>query len=160
MHHRFGFPDEYLMTFLNPTQLAFSNGKHGALSDQNRKILGYYITRPGGLVECPSDGGKKSFLLLLKDSTINDHYSVSQGVQEVVYLLNKIAEQSTAKRKLQAQIGAEDKTKKPRHGPASAKIVVETYWDSPEAKKLNFGNALVTAMLSKSLWNRLSGSSK
>jgi hypothetical protein len=109
-------------------------------SNQKRKIWGYYITTPGGLVERPPDGGRKSFLSLLKDSTINDHYSVACGVPEVVDLTNEIAEQSTAKRKAQAQVEAEDKSKKPRHGPASAKIVVETYWDSPEAKKLFLGN--------------------
>ncbi|KAI2514285.1 hypothetical protein MHU86_178 [Fragilaria crotonensis] len=106
-----------------------------------RNIWGYYITTPGGLVQRPPDGGKKSFISLLKDSTINDHYSVARGVPEVVDLTNEIAEQSTAKRKARARVEAEDKAKKPRHGPASAKIVVETYWDSPEAKKLFLGNS-------------------
>jgi hypothetical protein len=70
------------------------------LSNQKRNIWGYYISTPGGLVERPPDGGKKSFLSLLKDSTINNHYSrVARGVPEVVNLTNKIAEQSTAKRK-------------------------------------------------------------
>ena len=31
--------------------------------------------------------------------------------------------------------------KKPKHGPASSKIAVQTYWDSPEAKKLFLGNS-------------------
>ena len=93
------------------------------------------------MLECPPDGGKKSFLSLLKDSNINNHYSDACGVPEVVNLTNKIAEQSTAKRKAQARVEAEDITKKPRHGPASAKIVVEMYWDSPEAKKLFLGNS-------------------
>ena len=78
---------------------------------------------------------------MLKDSTINDHYSVARCVPEVVDLTNEIAEQSTAKRKARAQVEAEDEAKKPRHGPASAKIVVETYWDSLEAKKLFLGNS-------------------
>jgi hypothetical protein len=51
------------------------------------------------LVERPPDGGKKSFLSLLKDLTINNHYSVARSVPEVVNSTNKIPEQLTAKRK-------------------------------------------------------------
>ena len=40
-------------------------------SNQIRMVWGYYVTMPGGLVECPPDG-KKSFLSLLKDERIND----------------------------------------------------------------------------------------
>ena len=127
------------MTFLNQTQLAYSDGKHAAalcpLSNQ-KKYLGYYISTPAGLVERPPDCGKKSFLSLFKDSTINNHFSVACGVPEVVHLTNKIAEQSTAKLKARAQVEAEDEAKKHRHGPASAKIVVATYWGSPEAMTL------------------------
>jgi hypothetical protein len=36
-----------------------------------REIWGYFITRPGGLVECPPDG-KKSFLSLLQDESISN----------------------------------------------------------------------------------------
>jgi len=105
-----------------------------------RKIWGYYVTNPGGMVQRPPDG-KKSFLSLLQDDWLNDHYSVAQGVTEVVDLTNKIKDQSSAKRKAQAQIEAEDKGKKPKHGPASSKIAVETYWDSLLAKKLFLGNS-------------------
>ena len=105
-----------------------------------RNIWGYYITTPGGLVQRPPDG-KKSFLSLLQDERLNDHYSVSRGVTEVVDLTNEIADQSTAKRRALAQVEAADKAKKPKHGPASSKIVVQTYWDSPEAKKLFLGNS-------------------
>ncbi|KAI2509402.1 hypothetical protein MHU86_5035 [Fragilaria crotonensis] len=105
-----------------------------------RKIWGYFITTPGGLVQRPPDG-KKSFLSLLQDETLNDRYSVARGLAEVIDLTTEIAEQSCAKRKAEAQLEAQDETKKPKHGPASARIVVETYWDSPEAKKLFLGNA-------------------
>ena len=36
-----------------------------------KEIWGYFITRPGGLVERPPNG-KKSFLSLLQDESIND----------------------------------------------------------------------------------------
>ena len=72
---------------------------HDPFGNPKRKIWGYFITKPGGLVERPPDGAKKSFISLLKDSTINDHYSVARGVPEVVDLTNEIAEQSTAKQK-------------------------------------------------------------
>ena len=87
----------------------------------------------------PPDG-KKSFLSLVQDDRINDHCSVPRGVAEVVDLTNEIADQSTAKRKALMQVQAENEVKKPKHGLASAKIAVETYWDSPEAKKLFLGN--------------------
>ncbi|KAI2500715.1 hypothetical protein MHU86_13743 [Fragilaria crotonensis] len=80
-----------------------------------RNIWGYYITTPGGLVQRLPD--------------------------EVVDLTNEIADQSTAKRRAIAQVETADKAKKPKHGPASSKIVVQTYWDSPEAKKLFLGNS-------------------
>ena len=57
---------------------------------------------------------------------LNDRYSVARGVTEVVDMTNEIADQSSAKRKAQAQIEAEDKGKKPKHGPASSKIAGET----------------------------------
>jgi hypothetical protein len=97
-----------------------------------RMIWTHYITEPGGLVERPPDG-KKSFSSLLQDARINDRYSVSRGAPEVVDLTTEIA----AKRRAEAFIAAQDESKKPKHGPASAKIVVETYWDSPEAKTLS-----------------------
>ena len=99
-----------------------------------------YVTTPGGLVKCPPDG-KKSFLCLQQDSSINHCYSVARGLPEVVDLTTAIAEQSLAKRKADAQIAAQDATKRPKHGPISGKFVEEqTYWDSPEAKKLFLGN--------------------
>ena len=90
------------------------------------------------MVERPPDG-KKIFLSLLQDARINDRYSVSHGAPEVVDLTTEIAEQSSAKRRAEAFIAAQDESKRPKHGPASAKIVVETYWDSPEAKKISRG---------------------
>ena len=113
---------------------------HDPFGNPKRTVWGYFATMPGGLVERPPDG-RKSFLSLLQDATINDRYSVARGLPEIVDLTTAIAEQSTAKRRAEAFIEAQDKSKKPKHGPASAKIVVETYWDSPEAKKLFLGNA-------------------
>jgi hypothetical protein len=40
-------------------------------SNEIRMVWGYYVTTPGGLVQRPQDG-KKSFLSLLQDDTIND----------------------------------------------------------------------------------------
>jgi hypothetical protein len=54
-----------------------------------RHIWGYFITEPGGLVECPPDGGKRSFLSLLQDDRINDRYSIARGVSEVIDLTMK-----------------------------------------------------------------------
>jgi hypothetical protein len=102
--------------------------------------MGYYVTAPGGVVECPPDG-KKSFLSLLQDQSIGDHYSVAHGVPEIVDLMSKIAEQSLAKRKADAKLAVEEEAKKPKHGSAAAKIVVETYWERPEAKKLFLGDS-------------------
>lgn len=113
---------------------------HDPFGNPKRKIWGYFITKPGGLVERPPDG-KKSFLSLLQDVSINDRYSVARGLPEVLDLTTEIAEQSSAKRKSEANVAANDEAKKPKHGPISEKIVVETYWDSPEAKKLFLGNA-------------------
>jgi hypothetical protein len=90
-------------------------------------------------VEGPPDG-KKSFLSLLQDASINDCYSVARGLPEVVDLTTEIAEQSSAKQKSEAYIATKDEAKKPKHGPVSAKIVVDTYWDSPKAKKLFLGS--------------------
>ena len=104
-----------------------------------RMIWAYYVTEPGGLVERPPDG-KKRFLSLLQDARINDCYSVSRGASEVVDLTTQITEQSSAKRRAEAFMEAQDESKKSKHGPASEKIVVETYWDSPEAKKRFLGS--------------------
>ena len=84
---------------------------------------------------------RRVFLKLLQDEKLNDHYSVARGVTAVVDLTNEIKDQSTAKRKAQAQIDADDKTKKPKHGPALSAIAEQRYWDSPEAKKLFLGNS-------------------
>jgi hypothetical protein len=111
------------------------------LTNQRRSIWGYYITTPGGVVERPPDG-KKSFLSLLQDTAINDRYSVARGLPEIVDLTTEISLQSSAKRKAEAQIAVQnnDENKRPKHGPLSGKLVAETYWDSPEAKKLFLGN--------------------
>jgi hypothetical protein len=55
--------------------------------------------------------------------------------------MSEIAEQSSAKRKAEAKLAAVDEAKKPKHGSTAAKILVETSWDSPEAKKLFLGNS-------------------
>ena len=123
-------------------------------TNQRRNIWGYYITTPGGLVQRLPDG-KKSFLSLLQDHSLNDYYSVARGVTEVVDLTSKIADQSTAKRKAQAQLDAEDEAKWPKHGPVSSQIVVQTYWDSPEAKKLFLGNSTDDRAVVKVLEERI-----
>ena len=82
-----------------------------------------------------------NFLSLLQDKMIGDHYSVARGVPEVVDLTSEIAEQSSAKRKVESKLSAVDQAKKPKHGSNAAKILVETYWDSPEAKKLFLGDS-------------------
>ena len=70
-----------------------------------------------------------------------NHYSVARGIPEVVDLTSEIAEQSSAKRKAEAKLAAVDQAKKPKNGSPAAKILVETYWDSPEAKKLFLGDS-------------------
>jgi hypothetical protein len=73
---------------------------------------------------------------------IGDHYSVARGLPEVIDLTTEIAEQSSAKRKAEAkELAALDQPKKPRHGSSAAKMLVGTYWDSPEAKKLFLGDS-------------------
>ncbi|KAI2509704.1 hypothetical protein MHU86_4686 [Fragilaria crotonensis] len=104
------------------------------------ETFGILHPRPGEMVERPPDG-KRSFMSLLQDSRINDRYSVARGSSEVVDLTSEIQLQSRAKRKTDAQIAAQDETKRSKHGPISEKLVQETYWDSPEAKKLFLGNA-------------------
>ena len=117
--------------------------------NQKRPIWGYFVTRPGGLVERPPEG-RKSFLSLLQDESINDRYSVTRGSAEVVDLTTKIQQQSRAKRKAEATAAAAEEfaNKKsvlspPPHDPrsASARISMQSYWDSPEAKKLFLGNS-------------------
>lgn len=124
------------------------------LTNQRRSIWGYYITTPGGVVERPPDG-KKSFLSLLQDTAINDRYSVARGLPEIVDLTTEISLQSSAKRKAVAQIAAQDERKKPYHGPLSGRVVVETYWDSPEAKKLFLGNSNDDRRVDKVLEERI-----
>jgi hypothetical protein len=110
-------------------------------SDSKRQVWGYYVTAPGGLVERPSDG-KKNFLSLAQDKAIGDHYSVARGVPEVVDLTNEIAEQSSMKRKAEAkEMSSKEPAKKPKDGSTAGKILVETYWESPEAKKLFLGDS-------------------
>ena len=103
------------------------------------------------------DGGKRSFLSLLQDERINDRYSVARGVSEVVDLTKEIQVQSRAKGRAEAIAAAAAQTddssnKKAKacsifvaaaaagSGP-SAKILIESYWDSPEAKKLFLGSS-------------------
>ncbi|KAI2506135.1 hypothetical protein MHU86_8270 [Fragilaria crotonensis] len=114
-----------------------------------RKIWGYYVTDPGGLVERPPDG-KKCFLSLLQDAGINDRYSVARGSSEIVDLTTEIHIQSRAKRKAEAGAavaaqspGSQKKAKASQlaSGSDSAIISVESYWDSPEAKKLFLGSS-------------------
>lgn len=118
------------------------------LTKVKRNIWGYYITTPGGLVQRPPDG-KKSFLTLLQDEKLSEHYSVARGVTEVVDLTREIHAQSKAKRKADAiaaagaatisDTSAEKKAK--ACGSASLMIMEESYWDSPEAKKLFLGSS-------------------
>ena len=54
-----------------------------------RKVWGYYVTAPGGLVARPPDG-KNSFLTLLQDEMIGNHYSVARGVPEVIDLTTEM----------------------------------------------------------------------
>ena len=110
-----------------------------SFGNPRRTIWGYFVTTPGGLVKRPPDG-KKCFLSLLEDTRINDRYSVARGLPEIVDLTNKIAARSSEKRRSDAQTAALDESKRPKHGPISGKVVEETYWDSPEAKKLFLGN--------------------
>lgn len=119
------------------------------LTNENRHIWGYYVTTPGGGVERPPDG-KKSFLTLLQDTAINDRYSVARGLSNIVDLTTEINAQSKAKRKADAMIAAAEATtqdlsgaekKAKAFGSASSMIVEESYWDSPEAKKLFLGSS-------------------
>ena len=71
----------------------------------------YYLTTPGGLVERPPDG-KTNFLSLLQDERFIDQYSVARGMPEIVDLTTEIAQQSTIKKKAQAQLQAEDTAKR------------------------------------------------
>ena len=82
--------------------------------------------------------GEKSFLSLLQDATLGDHYSVARGVPEIVDLSSEIAEHSSVKRKADDVKLAAEEAKKPRHGCDSASVV--SYWESPEAKKLFLGS--------------------
>jgi hypothetical protein len=50
-----------------------------------RTVWGYYVTTPGQVVERPPEG-KRSFLSLLQDNSINERYSVACGVPKVVDL--------------------------------------------------------------------------
>ena len=126
-------------------------------NNQKRTVWGYYVTTPGGLVARPPDG-TRSFLSLLQDETINDRYSKARGLSEVVDLTKEIHVKSRAKRRAEAvdiaAAAAEeaDASKKVKPstdtilgsaaaaGSASAQILRETYWDSPEAKKLFLGS--------------------
>jgi hypothetical protein len=110
-----------------------------SFGNPRRTIWGYFVTTPGGLAKCPPDG-KNCFLTLLEDTRINDRYSVARGLPEIVDLTNEIAARSSEKRRSDAQTAALDESKRPKHGPISGKVVEETYWDSPEAKKLFLGN--------------------
>ena len=109
------------------------------MTHQTRNIWGYFITTPGEVVEHPPDG-KKRFLSLLQDTAINDHCSVAPGLPKIVDLITEISLQSSAKRKAEARIEVQNYEKKPKHGPLAGKLVAETYWDNPEAKKLFLGN--------------------
>jgi hypothetical protein len=115
-----------------------------------RKVWGYYFTAPGGQLERPPNG-EKGFLSLVQDRRIGDHYSVARGVPEVVDLTSEITEQSSAKRKAEAKLAAVDRAKKPNHGSPAAKILVETYWDSPKPRNCFSATQMTSATLSKYL---------
>jgi hypothetical protein len=91
---------------------------------------------------------EKSFLSLLQDARISDRYSVARGSSDIVDLTTEIQMQSRAKRKAEAAAAAAEEAanKKPMAlphpaGSVSARILVESYWDSPEAKKLFLGSS-------------------
>jgi hypothetical protein len=117
--------------------------------------------------------GEKSFLSLLQDKNIGDHYSVARGLSKVIDLTNEIQLQTKAKRRAEAEATAADGGNKKAKssvsiaaaaaaadggnkkakssvsiaaaaaaaGSASAKILVQSYWESPEAKKLFLGTS-------------------
>jgi hypothetical protein len=70
---------------------------HDPFGNPYRKVWGYDVTAPGGIVEHPPDG-KKSFLSILQDEKNGDHYGVTCGVPKVIDLMSEVAEQSSAKR--------------------------------------------------------------
>ncbi len=91
----------------------------------------------------------------MQDEQINDCYSVARGASEVVDLKNEIQLQSKAKQRAEAVAAAAaqaaDSNKKAKAttfaeaaapGLASAKIMIASYWDSPEAKKLFLGSSI------------------
>jgi hypothetical protein len=79
--------------FLNRIGVGCFVGKERALiplATPRDTIWGYYVTRPGHILEGPSDG-KRSFLSLLQDNILNDRYSVAHGLTEVVdFLLREL----------------------------------------------------------------------
>jgi hypothetical protein len=117
-----------------------------------RRVCGYYVTEPGRQVSRPPNG-EKSFLSLLQDKNIGDHYSVARGLSKVIDLTNEIQLQTKAKRRAEAEATAADGGNKKAKssvsiaaaaaavGSASAKILVPSYWESPEAKKLFLGTS-------------------
>jgi hypothetical protein len=71
----------------NPSGMFRWKGKGiDPFGNPKRYIWGYYVTRPGHIVEGPPDG-KRSFLSLLQDNILNDRYSVAGGLTEVVVFL-------------------------------------------------------------------------
>ena len=85
-----------------------------------------------------------SLTLLAQDKMIGDHYRVVRNVPQVVDLTNEIVKQSSLKRKAEAKEATEaakEAAKKPKHGSTAGKILVQTYWESPEAKKLFLGDS-------------------
>ena len=118
------------MTLPNPTKPVDSDVKQKAAK---RYVWGYYVTAPGGIVACLPDG-KRNFLSFVQDEIIQEHYRVTHGVPEVVDLSREIAGHSTTKRKAEAMLPAVDDEKPVSSG--GAKMLEESYWDSPEAKKL------------------------
>jgi hypothetical protein len=99
------------------------------------------LQAPGGKVERPP-GGDKSFLSLVQDKMIGDHYSVARGVlHQDVDLTNEIVEQSSVKRKAEVKAEAKEAAKKPKHGSTAGNILAQTYWESPEAEKLFLGDS-------------------
>ena len=108
------------MTLPNPTKLVDSGVTLKAsilLAIQKKHIMGYYVTAPGGIVACPPDG-KRNFLSLVQDEIIQEHYSVTHSIPEVVDLSREIAGHSTTKRKAEAMLPAVDDEKPVSSGGA------------------------------------------
>ena len=136
-----------------------------------RSISGYFITTPGSVVQRPPDG-KKSFLSLLQDGSLNERYSVARGVQEVIDLTLAISNQH-AKRKADSREQdsmMDSTTENTENSSGMKKAMMITcgsdlaprrsientegnYWDSPEAKNSSLGPQLMREVCKRSSSN-------